>query len=245
MPRRRFFIPRDRIQDGIAVLTPDQAHHLRAVLRLRAGEEVELFDGEGRSFSGTIEYRGTEIHIGALEKLDLQGEGSGSFVLAPALIKFDRFEWILQKGTELGVDEFIPLETRFAAVHIPASRREARFERWQRIVTEASKQSRRLTVPKIHTSLRWEAFLASAEYAACARFMLYEKAEERIRTAPPGLDRVLLCVGPEGGWEASEARAAEQAGFRLINLGSRILRAETASLAAISIFQFLLQRGDV
>jgi 16S rRNA (uracil1498-N3)-methyltransferase len=244
MSRRRFFIPQDRIQDGSAVLTPDQAHHLRAVLRLRAGEEVELFDGEGRSFSGKIEYRGTDIHVGALEKLELQRESRCSFVLAPALIKADRFEWILQKGTELGVDEIVPLETHFAAVHIPASRLESRLKRWQRIVTEASKQSRRLTVPKIQAPLPWEALLASPEYAACARFMLYEKAGERMRKAPPDLDRVLLCVGPEGGWEASEAQAAEQAGFQLVNLGSRILRAETAALAAISIFQFLLQRGN-
>lgn len=151
---------------------------------------------------------------------------------------------MLQKGTELGVDEIVPLETRFAAVRIPPCRLESRLERWRRIVTEASKQSRRDTVPKIHAPLPWEAFLASPEHAACARFMLYEKAGERIRTVPSNLDQVLLCVGPEGGWQESEAQAAEQAGFRLVNLGSRILRAETAALAAISIFQFLLQREN-
>jgi 16S rRNA (uracil1498-N3)-methyltransferase len=242
MPRRRFFIPQDRIQDGIAVLTPDQAHHLRTVLRLQAGEEVELFDGEGLSFSGKIEYQGANTHIGALKKLEQIEARKSTLVLASALIKADRFEWMLQKGTELGVDQFVPLLTRFAAVHIPGARLDARLERWRRIVMEASKQSRRLTVPKIHTPLPWDDFLASQEYAVYARFMLYEKASERIRAIPSIKDCVLLCVGPEGGWEDSEAQAAANAGFKLTSMGSRILRAETAALAAVSIFQFLLDQ---
>ncbi len=241
MPRRRFFVPRDRIQDGVAILTPDQAHHLRTVLRLQAGDEVELFDGEGLSFSGKIEYRGANTQIGTLKQLDQIDARQSALVLAPALIKTDRFEWMLEKTTELGVNQFVPLQTRFAAVHVPGARLTARLERWQRIVTEASKQSRRLTVPKIHAPLPWEEFLASEEYAVYSRFMLYEKASERIHTTPTTGERVLLCVGPEGGWEDSEAQAAEGGGFRLVSMGSRVLRAETAAVAAVSIMQFLLE----
>lgn len=243
MSRRRFFIPPDRIQDGIAVLTPDQAHHLRDVLRLRAGDEIELFDGEGLSFCGKIECHGPEIHIGSLKKLDPPGERNSSFVLAAALIKPDRFEWMLQKGTELGVDQFLPLETRFTTVRIQQPRLEARLERWQRILREASKQCRRQTVPRIQRPISWDAFLASPEHANCSRFMLHEKASNRPKPTLPMMDRVLLCVGPEGGWDTSEARAAEQAGFQLVSMGARILRAETAALAAVSIFQFLLDES--
>jgi 16S rRNA (uracil1498-N3)-methyltransferase len=242
MPRRRFYIPRDRIRDGVAVLTPDQAHHLRAVLRLQPGEEVELFDGEGRSYSGRIEFRGADTEIGALAKVEHADTSRSNLVLAAALIKGDRFEWVLQKGTELGVDRFLPLETRFSTIHIPEERWEARRQRWQRIVTEASKQSRRLTVPRLDAPLKWETLLASPEFESHARFMLHEKAAERLKSVPPGPDGVLLCVGPEGGWEDAETCAAEQGGFHLVSIGTGILRAETAALAAISVFRFLLDQ---
>jgi 16S rRNA (uracil1498-N3)-methyltransferase len=241
MPRRRFFIPPDRIRDGTAVLTPDQAHHLRDVLRLSTGEEVELFDGEGQCYSGRVECRGAEIHIGSLKGLEPAEKRRTSLVLAAALLKADRFEWVLQKGTELGVDRFLPLETHFSSVRIPSVRLEARLDRWQRIVREASKQSRRLTVPRVQPPLPFSALLAAPEYAGCAGFMLHEKAPRRLRAVTPA-DRALLCVGPEGGWDTAEAQAAEQAGFQVVSMGSRIMRAETAALAAVAVLQFLFEQ---
>jgi 16S rRNA (uracil1498-N3)-methyltransferase len=240
MPRRRFFVPQEQIRNGIAVLTADQAHHLRAVLRLRAGEEVELFDGSGFSYSGTIQCRGAEIHIGPLREIDLPKETGSTLVLAAALIKPDRFEWILQKGTELGVERFLPLETKYSTARIPQARLAARLDRWQRIVREACKQSRRGTIPKVHSPLPFGALLAAPEYAAYARFMLHEKAPERLNADLPAANPLLLCVGPEGGWDSAEAHAAERAGFRIVSMGTRVLRAETAALAALAIFQFLL-----
>jgi 16S rRNA (uracil1498-N3)-methyltransferase len=241
MPRRRFFIPKDQIRGGIATLTPDQAHHLRTVLRLGAGEEVELFDGEGGAYSGRIESQDAKVRIGGLVRLESANPPGTALVLAAALIKPDRFDWILQKGTELGVSRFLPLVTRFTAAQIPTTRVAARMQRWQRIVREACKQSRRLTVPDIQTPMTFDRFLAEQEYSTCSRFMLYEQAPERLKSDAAVGDRVLLCVGPEGGWDAGETEAAALAGFRLVNLGSGILRAETACLAAIAIFQFLLE----
>ncbi len=242
MPRRRFFIPRDSIRGGVAVLTPDQVHHLRTVLRLQSGDEVELFDGEGHSFSGKISYRGKHTEIRGLAEIEHPETSRRTIVLAAALIKADRFEWMLQKGTELGVDRFVPLETRFSTIRIPAVKLYERRQRWQRIVTEASKQCRRLTVPLLDTPVCWEAFLALPDFAAFARYMLYEQASERLKTIPPGSVGVLLCVGPEGGWEDAEVREAENAGFRSVGMGARILRAETAALAAVSVLQFLLDQ---
>jgi 16S rRNA (uracil1498-N3)-methyltransferase len=241
MPRRRFYIKQHQIRNGIAVLSPDQAHHLRHVLRLRVGDEVELFDGKGLNVSGRIERSGTEIHVGTLTILETPEQRRTSLLIAVALIKFDRFEWMLQKGTELGVDRFFPLESRFSAIHIPAAKLETRLDRWRRIILEASKQSGRITVPEIQAPMPFTNFLAAPESAAAARFMLHEKAQEPLKTVLPAGDTVLLCIGPEGGWHASETQAAEQAGFRLVSMGSRILRAETAALAAVSILQFLLE----
>jgi 16S rRNA (uracil1498-N3)-methyltransferase len=239
MPRRRFYISRDRIRDSGALLPPDQAHHLRDVLRLHAGEEVEVFDGEGAGFLGNIEFLGTEIRIGSLKKIESREAGSGRFVLAAALIKTDRFEWMLQKATELGIDELVPLVTKYSVIRVPAERIPSRLERWHRIVTEASKQCDRLTVPMVHPPVPWHEFLASGVHAGCVKFMLYEKATARIPNALASSGRILLSVGPEGGWDASEARAAELADFQLVRMGTRILRAETAALAAVAIFQHL------
>ena len=245
MPRRRFFVPQKLEQNGIAVLTPDQAHHLRAVLRLRAGNEVELFDGTGFSYSGIIQCRGAEIRIGPLKEIELPEAPETALVLAAALIKPDRFEWILQKGTELGVERFLPLETAFSTVRIPQARLEARMDRWQRIVREACKQSRRVTIPKVHHPVPLAALLTAPEYAAHVRFMLHEKAPERLNAGLKPGDPALLCVGPEGGWDAAEVRAAADAGYRIVNMGTRVMRAETAALAALAIFQFLLEPPQV
>jgi 16S rRNA (uracil1498-N3)-methyltransferase len=243
MPRRRFFVPQKLEQNGIAVLTPDQAHHLRTVLRLRAGEEVELFDGTGLSYSGIIQSRGAEIRIGPLREVALPEAPITALALAAALIKPDRFEWILQKGTELGVERFLPLETHYSTVRIPQARLAARLDRWQRIVLEACKQSRRVTVPKVHSPLPFGALLTAPEYAAHARFLLHEKAPERLHADLPAGNPMLLCVGPEGGWDSAEAHAAERAGFQIVSMGNRVLRAETAALAALAIFQFLLENS--
>ena len=240
MTRRRFFIPPDRIRDGIAILTADQAHHLRAVLRLRAGEDVELFDGEGNAYSGKVECHDNGIRITALNRISLPEKRCACLILAPALIRLERFEWLLEKGTELGVDRFLPLETRFSSVRIPPAVRQRRLERWQRIVREASKQCRRLSVPEVHAPLPVMDLLTSREYADWARFLLDGSAQERLSTAAAAAGTVLLCIGPEGGWHSSEVEAAQGKGWRAVRLGPGVLRAETAGLAAIAILRFML-----
>ncbi len=243
MPRRRFYIPKDRIENGQAVLTPDQAHHLRNVLRLRPGEEVELFDGEGQGYSGTIERLAPEICIGSLERLESLQKSKPCLVLAAALIKPDRFEWMLQKVTELGVDRLIPIETQFTSVRVPAGRLSSRLERWRRIVSEAAKQSGRLTVPDILNPMPFDILLALPEYANGARLVFHEKAANRIAPEDVGARLILLCVGPEGGWSDAEIRGAQHAGFRIVSMVSQILRAETAALAAVTICRFLSEEA--
>ncbi len=245
MPRRRFFVPEDCIKGGTAVLTSDQAHHLRDVLRLRAGDEVELFDGSGSSYSGKIRSCGPRVRIELVERIDASPESGNSLTLAAALVKPDRFELILQKGTELGVARFLPLETRYSTVRIPPAKLHSRMERWQRIVREASKQSRRAKMPEIEQPCPFARLLTSQDYVKHVKVLLYERAREGLDAASVIGGPVLLCIGPEGGWDDSEAQAAGRAGFRIVTLGSRILRAETAAIAAVSIFQFLLQQQNV
>ena len=238
MSRRRFFVPREQIGDRVASLPPDQTHHLRDVLRLKAGDEVEVFDGEGTGYLGKVQADGAHIRIEGLQKLPLLDQSRVWITLAPALIKSDRFEWILQKATELGADEIIPVATQFSEIRIPRSKVEARLERWHRIVREASKQCRRLTIPQIHPPIQFQELLSLEQPPSTTRLLFYERAATSWSSACSLTDRVLICTGPEGGWEAGEVEEAGRAGFRILSLGSRILRAETAALAALAIIQF-------
>ncbi len=240
MSRRRFFVPADSVQNGVADLPPDQAHHLRDVLRLGSGEIVEIFDGAGHGYVGEVDIRDSRVFVRGLKLLPVEAP-KARLVLAAALIKPAKFEWILQKAAELGADDIIPLKTRLCEIDIPAAKITPRLERWDRIVREAAKQCRRLTAPRVHVPRAFPDFLAVDEFSSFPKYLFYEKASEPWRLdssqSPQGL---LLCIGPEGGWDGGEIEKARTAGYRVFSLGPWTLRAETAAIAALSIVQHQL-----
>jgi len=240
MSHKRFYVPPDSIRDRTAALDPGQAHHLRDVMRFKAGEVVEIFDGTGRGYRGEVDLQGSAVLIRRLQNLPSE-EPSVRIVLGAALVKSSRFEWMLQKATELGVHEFVPLNTCRTEIQIPESKIPLRMERWNRIVQEASKQCRRLTAPEIRMPLSLSKFLEAADGRSCAGLFFHGDAEDPWRFDTGILPNCLLiCIGPEGGWEDSEIEIAAQAGCRILSLGRRILRAETAAVAAVSIVQYHL-----
>jgi 16S rRNA (uracil1498-N3)-methyltransferase len=237
MARRRFFVPRDSIRDGTAILPADQAHHLRHVLRIRNSEVVEIFDGQGSGYVGEAELGGSGVCIRGLQSLPVR-ESSLRLILAAALIKSAKFEWMLQKATELGIDEIVPLNTRFSDMQIPAGKTAHLLDRWDRIAKEASKQSRRFASPQVHAPVKFSDFLSAESFAACVRFLFYEKTQELWKPDSGSLSNgAVLCIGPEGGWDDGEIEQAKDAGCKIFGLGPRILRAETAAIAALSIIQ--------
>jgi 16S rRNA (uracil1498-N3)-methyltransferase len=238
MSRRRFYVPGDSIHEGAAVLPPDQAHHLRHVLRLRNGETVEIFDGRGTGYSGRVSYCDDEVRVESLREMIPPENPQPELVLAQALLKADKFEWVLQKATELGVSEFVPLETQFCDVRVPQSRIDGRMERWRRIVGDAARQSCRFSVPGIRAPMSPAKLFSLREISGHRGLFLYENAPRRWKGELPPAEKYLLCVGPEGGWHPDEAEAAANAGLALFNLGPRVLRAETAALAAVTLIQF-------
>jgi 16S rRNA (uracil1498-N3)-methyltransferase len=241
MARRRFYVPQDSIRDGTAVLPDGQARHLRKVLRMGSGEVVEIFDGKGHGYTGEVELRASGVAVCGLQSLPAQ-DSSPSLILAAALIKSDKFEWMLQKATELGVDEIVPLITHFSDLRFPAGKIASRLGRWDRIAQEAAKQCRRLTAPQIREPVNFVDFLEAGEFSPSARLLFYEKAPDLWQPDPDELSKgVLLCIGPEGGWNDDEVECAHGAGFSSFCLGPRILRAETAAIAAIAIVQHHLQ----
>jgi len=237
MSRRRFYVPRDSIRNGTAALPSDQAHHLRDVLRLSTGDPVEIFDGEGSGYLGEVELRGAEVLVCRLQSLPSPSLPD-SLILAAALIKPAKFEWMLQKTTELGVSEIVPLKTRLSERQPPVSRLKPRLERWDRILQEAAKQCGRFAPPRLQEPLEFLEFLGRKELSPCHKLLFYEKA-----VAPWQADKELqhgktiLCIGPEGGWERGEVDQAIEAGFRAYSLGPWTLRAETAAVAAVAIVQ--------
>ena len=243
MIRRRFYVPQDSIRDGVATLPDGQARHLRTVLRIRAGETVEIFDGKGNGYAGEVELHGSEVRIGRLQSVPFR-ESAARLILAAALIKYTKFEWMLEKATELGVSEIVPLKTRFSDIRIPDARIALRLERWERIVGEASKQSRRFTVPQVHAPLAFSEFLAAEAFSPCARFLLYEKAPTLWPADPGKLSNgTVVCIGPEGGWDENEIEQAREAGCKIFGLGSHILRSETAAIAALAIINHQIRQA--
>jgi 16S rRNA (uracil1498-N3)-methyltransferase len=237
MRRRRFFVPQESIRDGIAHLPADQTHHLKNVLRLRTGDAVEIFDGTGNGYTGEVEFRDSGVLIRKLSGIS-RTESTVRVILAAALVKPAKYEWILQKATELGVQEIIPLGTKRSDIEIPSSKIADRLKRWNRIVVEASKQCRRSFSPRIHEPRSLPEFLAMTDLCGYRRFMLYEKASEPWRLDSAALSEgIVLCIGPEGGWDDGEVEMAKAAGCEVFSLGPRILRAETAAIASLAIVQ--------
>jgi len=240
MSRKRFYVSPDSIHRRTVTLAPAEAHHLRDVMRIKAGEVVEIFDGTGRGYLGEVELQGSTVLICRLQNLPPE-ESRIRIVLGAALVKSSRFEWMLQKATELGVHEFVPLKARRSEIQIPEGKIPLRMERWNRIVHEASKQCRRLTAPEIRTPLSLSNFLEAPVGQFCTRLFFHEDAEDPWRFDTELLSNSLvICIGPEGGWEESEIESAAKAGCRILSLGPRILRAETAAIAAVSILQYHL-----
>ncbi len=230
MKGRRFFVAADAIRDGVAKLPPDQSHRLRHVLRLEEGHEIEVFDGMGHSYSGRVHLSGAHTFVTDLSRLTERSENQAPLALAVALIRTARFEWMLEKATELGVNEIVPLVTCFTdsrtAAHAPT-------ERWLKIIRQACEQCGRSAVPAIHQPITFKELLMLDRYSGFARLICCKRAGESLKSIGP----VLVCVGPEGGWDAGELELALQSGYVPVTLGGNTLRTETAALAAVSLIR--------
>lgn len=240
MARRRFFV--DGIHHRQAELTGEDAHHLVRVLRVEAGETYEVADrspGGGIWLATVSEARKSRVVFDLGERVAPKPLPV-HVTLLPALIKFDRLEWIFEKGTELGVDAFQPVVAERSEKGLDKAA-EKRAERWERIAVEAAQQSRRDALPTIGPVQSFETAVRQANPAATLRLFLDEAPEGAapLLTALPAqrhaADHVSLLLGPEGGWTAGERALAVAAGWRAVTLGPQILRAETAAVAGVSL----------
>jgi 16S rRNA (uracil1498-N3)-methyltransferase len=230
LARRRFFV--DEISDGSAELRGEDARHLTRVLRVEPGQRFEISDNRHAYLAEILEARGDRVHFRVIEPLAAP-PAPVIITLCAAIIKFDRFEWIVEKATELGVHRILPVDTaRSEKGLFEASVK--RRERWMRIARESSQQSRRVTVPEILPAVRFQQCLA--EPAAHRYFLDETEAPPLLREIPAERgDSVALLIGPEGGWTDAERVAALAATWQPVSLGPLVLRAETAASAAVAL----------
>lgn len=231
----RFFVPAGSLAGETALIGGETLHHLRTVLRLAPGAEVLLCDGEGTLCRVRLDTLGREQGTATVLERWREEERCCPLRLLQGLPKGDKFELVLQKGTELGIGIFQPVLCA-RSVARPDGRR---GERWQRIADEAARQSRRPCLPRVEAPQALADALARVSEPL--RLVLWEEGTRPLRAvlpeqAPAG---VALLVGPEGGLTAAEVAAAEAAGFMAVHLGPRILRTETASLAVAAVLEYL------
>ncbi len=234
--RRRFFV--EAFENDAAVMTGDTAHHLGRVLRAEVGQLFELSDGK-TAWLGRIESVKKERIEFALVEPIASREPALETTLLLSLVKFDSFEWALEKATELGVRTIEPLAAaRSEKALLNAA--EKRAERWKKILLEAAQQSRRVSIPELKLIEKPVKAFARAE--GC-KVMLSERVEAQpLKCILNGLkaEKAVFAIGPEGGWTDEELDAAEAAGFRQASLGGLILRTETAVVTALANLNYAL-----
>jgi 16S rRNA (uracil1498-N3)-methyltransferase len=241
----RFFVgDLDRAR-GTATLAGEEAHHAARVLRLREGDEVALFDGMGREWTGRIARldRGG-VTVDRLTAATPVPEPGVPFVLAQAVLKGDAMDDAIRDATMMGAAGVQPLITAHTAVKPALAARPATTERWRRVALASAKQCRRATLPEVGDARPFRAWL-DADDGAALKLMFVEPTAgigaRSLRTfvGSPAPDRVRLLVGPEGGWAQDEVEAATARGWIPVTLGTLTLRADAVPIAAIAIVRFL------
>ena len=237
--RRRFFV--DSFEDGRAILSGDGAHHLGRVLRAEAGQSYELSDGRAVWLARVERVGRDAVEFALVEPIQVRAPRLEATLLL-AIVKFDRFEWALEKATELGADVIVPLAADRSEKALVSSAAK-RAERWERILMESAQQARCLRPPELRPLATPAAALRSVEDGL--KVLLSERSEapplrsllgpKAVQQFAPSSDRVrvALAIGPEGGWTDREFAEAAAAGFLEASLGSNILRAETAVAAGL------------
>ncbi len=231
MARRLFFVP--DVQGGFAELRGEEAKHLSRVLRVEPGHIYELSDNTHKYLGKVTEANKEAVRFEILETMPAERE-SPAIHLYVAIIKFEHFEWGIEKATELGVDRIIPVHAARTENGLDKAVAK-RLERWRRIAIESSQQSRRAFLPDLGECMR---FADVAANASGMRVILDEARQgPRLAVLDKVADPISLLIGPEGGWTDSERAVAVANGWIAASLGPRILRAETAWLAALAILR--------
>ncbi len=242
-----FFVESEQIQGQNVSIIGKDVNHIRNVLRMKAGQEIQIRtqDGSGNFRCQISEIGEEEILAEIMWKDDQDTELSSHLVLYQGLPKGDKMEWIIQKAVELGADRIVPVDMKRCVMRLPGERAKKKVAKWQAVSESAAKQSRRMIVPEVSAVLSWKEALADAAKLD-VRLVPYELAEGIEKTRQilgeikPG-SSVGIFIGPEGGIDPSEIEAALTQGAETITLGRRILRTETAGMTVLAALMMQLE----
>jgi len=230
----RFFAPPEQFHGENAVLDPDETRHLRNVVRLKTGDTVRVFDGNGREFECQIvEIKKFETTLSIIQEVQpTSPESTLDLTLAVAMLKGEKFDLVVQKAVELGVKTLVPLRTIRCDIRSKDSLK--RHQRWQKIALEALKQTGRATLMQVAEPIAFDEFVSGLANDAV---ILFSERGGRPLTLESQPKKLTAVIGPEGGWDDSEIELARNVGIRIVTLGGRILRAETAAIAIAAVLQ--------
>lgn len=232
MARRRFFV--NEVHAGRAQILGEDAHHLTRVLRVEAGQKFEISDNRNVYLAEIEMVRKDLVSFEILEQL-APPVPAVRVALFASLIRFERFEWLIEKATELGVESITPVQAERSEKRLNRAAVK-RIPRWRKIAREAGEQSRRVSLPQVNTPVALRDATAAADYRYVldedphAPAMLSELPRDRTHA-----DTVALLVGPEGGWTDRDRASFSEKQWKAVGLGNTILRTETAAIAAIAI----------
>ena len=246
--KHRFFVPPPQIKNGKVCIRGADVWHITKVLRLAQGQKVIIFDGTGREYLVALDRpKRQEVFGFVLEQWEQPSESPLKLSLVQAIPKSDKMDLIVQKATEIGVNEIIPLNTARSiwgtkTKHSQEAKVHQRLERWSRIGIEAAKQSCRTSVPLIRPVVRIEEFLSNPPEADL-KLLLWEEEEqhalkETLRKQKSTIRSATIVIGPEGGFTPEESELFQQHNYLPVSLGKRILRTETAGLVVLGILQY-------
>ena len=239
----RFFLPRENIQDQQGTIVGAELAHLRKVLRLGPGDHLTVFDNTGWEHDAVIRsFAPDRADIDILRSYQVERESSLQITLALGLTKGEKTDFIVEKATELGVQTIVPFISVYTVPKLDSRKMEARTKRWQRIALSAAKQCGRTLVPTVLGLCEFPEVMRQPSVDTL-KLLFWERESQLTLKQVYETERdarvILLAIGPEGGFSAEEADQARQTGFQSVRLGRRILRSETAALAALSLVQFL------
>lgn len=238
---RRFFVRPEDVGAHELRLQGDEVAHLTRVLRSGPGEQIVAFDGLGREFVATVERLEAD---GAVCQIicqrDVRPTQAVSITVGQGLPKVDKFEWVIQKTTELGAAAIVPLITVRAVPQLGVAHLPAKLARWEKLAREACKQCGRATVPRLHPPTSLQTFFTTFQRSDL-KLVLWEGEETRrlrsVLAASGPVASAAIVIGPEGGLAPEEVAQGEPYGFVAVSLGERILRTETASVVAVALLQ--------
>lgn len=245
---RRFFVKQPTGLNDAVVLTGEDAKHISSVLRLKSGTRITLFDGTGMDYAAEIISASPKrVAVSILEQVVCKTESPLDITVAQGFLKEKKMDGLLRALTELGVRRWIPFFAERCVPRPSDHRLSTRIERWRKISRESLKQCRRGCLPDIGPVMAFDEMIAFSMESEC-KIAFWEKAAKPIPVALQEhaggpIKKVFILLGPEGGFSGQEIAVAEASGFKAVTLGPRILRAETATLAACSLMQYLL--GDM